>query len=194
MRFILIPFYRSHSADVFTVKVANTFAIATSFVRKNIYLSVYSCRIFGSLFICNCCDIINLSKVSYKTSFLNWKKTSTFASHRIASHTRELTDFVWINRLVKSRKTKKYDADFIDKMKTVLGLSICVVLQLTLLNGRAFGQTSHIEMGLKNQYPVFYNRTIEIKPPQIPWYNRWFSRSSSPIQNVTYTFPPNQVS
>lgn len=78
---------------------------------------------------------------------------------------------------------------------SIIGVVVCV--HLLLLNG-SYGQTSQIEMGTLN-FPVIYNRTINIPAEQRPWYNRlfgWFSRSPAPIQNVTYTFPPssNQVS
>lgn len=79
-------------------------------------------------------------------------------------------------------------------MKKFIAFGIVVLVHLSTLD-QVNGQSSNITLG-DQIGPVIYNGTIDIPAATRPWYQSmlgFFTRSPSPVQNVTYTFPPNNA-
>lgn len=79
-------------------------------------------------------------------------------------------------------------------MKKFIAFGIVVLAHLSTLD-QVNGQSSNITLG-DQIGPVIYNGTIDIPAATRPWYQSmlgFFTRSPSPVQNVTYTFPPNNT-
>lgn len=80
-------------------------------------------------------------------------------------------------------------------MNKLLAFGIFMLINLSILRSVSGQNKSEIFVG-EHFGPIIYNRTVDFPPATRPWYQSFlgiFSRQKLPVQNLTYTFPPNNT-
>lgn len=80
-------------------------------------------------------------------------------------------------------------------MNKLLAFGIFMLINLSILRSVSGHNKSEILLG-DHFGPIIYNRTVDFPPATRSWYQSifgLFSRQQLPVQNLTYTFPPNNT-
>lgn len=80
-------------------------------------------------------------------------------------------------------------------MNKLLAFGIFMLINLSILRSVSGQNKSEILLG-ERFGPIIYNRTVDFPPASRPWYESifgLFGRQPLPVQNLTYTFPPNNT-